>query len=409
MKRGFCAIVCIMISISLSGCWSRKEPKTLALVNSSLYDFSDIGDFQVTIEVLNPAALGGINDSGGGKSPNITVISEGGSIPVAIRNASESLERTIFGGHNKVRFFSEKFAETDMISIMDYWTRDHLTDENPLMVVVKGEDPKQVYSCMLGLSDTVGDYLESMSKTQPYTTANSVFVKNLDFIKDYYEEGKQPVAGVVELVECGSKPSNNTATDFRNSQGSQSPQDSSNKEYKIKYEGLAAFKDGKLVGYMEAAETRAYNFVINNVENAAVSISSEDKQTVVTVHNPKAEIKTEINDGQITANVKIKTSMSIVQESGILDISKMDPLKTVEADFDKQMEEEIIATIKKAQTEFHSDIFGFGESVHKQHPEKWKEIKEDWGDYFAGASINVSVESSVDRSGEIKQPFKLED
>ncbi len=409
MKKGYCIILCIMISVLLSGCWSRKEPKTLALVNSVIYDIDDTGGFQVTLEVLNPAAEGGIKNSGTGKSPNITAISEGGSVPEAIRNASESLERTIFAGHKKVRFFSEEFAEADMTSVMDYWLRDPLTDENPLMVVIRGEDPEQVYSCMLGLSDTVGDYLESMSKTQPNMTANSVFIKNLDFMKDYYDKGKQPVAGVAELVECESKPSNNTAIDSKNSQGLQSPQSSANKKYRIKYEGLAAFKDDKLVGYMDVVETRAYNFVTNNVKNATVSILSEDRQTVVTVHNPKTEIETEINDGKIAVNVKIRTGISILQEGGTLDISKIGPLKTVEADFDKQMEEEITAAIKKAQTEFQSDIFGFGVSMHKQHPEKWKEIKGSWDDYFAKAEINVSVESSVDRSGEIKQPFTLED
>lgn len=409
MKKGYCLTLFVLISVLLSGCWSRKEPKTLALVNSSLYDFSDTGDFQVTIEVLNPAAEGGVKNSGNGKSPNITAISEGGSVPEAIRNVSESLERTIFGGHNKVRFFSEEFAKADIIPVMDYWFRDHLTDENPLMVVVKGENPKQIYSCMLGLSDTVGDYLESMSKIQPNTMANSVFVDNLDFAKDYYEEGKQPVTGVVELVECESKPSNNTTTDFNNSQALQTQQDASDKKYRIKCEGLAAFKDGKLVGYMDGTEARAYNFITNNVENAAASISSEDKQTVVAVHNQKTEIKMEINADQITINVKIKTEISILQESGVLDISKAEPLKTVEAAFNKQLAEEIVAAIQKAQTEFQSDIFGFGVSAHKQFPEKWKEIKNSWDDYFARAKVNVSVESSVDRSGEIKQPFKLED
>lgn len=401
MKRGCCVIFCLLVFLSPSGCWSRKEPKTLALVNSALYDFSDAGGFQMMIEVLNPAAEGGIKGGGSGKSPNITAVSEGRSVPEAIRNVSESLERTIFGGHNKVRFFSERFAKTDMISIMDYLLRDHLTDENPLMVIVRNEDPKQIYSCAIGLSDTVGDYLESMSKTQPDTTANSVFIKNLDFIKDYYSEGKQPVVGVVELVESEFKPSNNSSMD------SKSAQDSSKNEYRLKYEGLAAFKDDKLAGYMNGGETRAYNFIVNNVQNSI--ISSEDGQTVGAVHNSKAKIKTQINEGRITVDIKIKAGIAILQEGGILDISKTEALKTVESDFNRQMEKEITAVIKKVQTEFQSDIFGFGVSVHKQHPKEWKKIKENWDVYFAGAAVKVSVESSVNRSGEIKQPFKLED
>ncbi len=126
------------------------------------------------------------------------------------------------------------------------------------------------------------------------------------------------------------------------------------------------------------------------------------------VLDPKTEIKTGISDGQITVDVKIKTRMSIIQESGTSDISQIEPLKEIEAAFNQQMAEEITAAVQKAQTEFQSDIFGFGVFVHRQHPDAWKELKENWDDYFAGAEIRVSVESSVDRSGEIKQPFSME-
>ena len=403
MKKGLCVILCMIISISVSGCWSRKEPKSLAIVNSVIYDIKDDGSYQVISEIMNPSAQGGVKEGGSGKSPNITAISEGKSVPEAIRNASVSLEKAIFGGHNKVRFFSERFARKDMVSIMDYLLRDHLTDENPLMVVIKNKDPKQVYSCMLGLSDTVGDYMDNLSKSQPKIICKSVFIKTLDFIKDYYDEGKQPVAGVAELVECEAKPSNGAGA---NAQGSQNSLD---KQYRINYEGLAAFKDNKLVGYMDGVEARAYNLITNNVDTAIVSIPLDNDMAVVLVNQSKAGIKTAVEDDQISITVKIKINMSIVQESGDIDISKIEPLKTVEDSFNKQIEEEITESIKKAQTEFQSDIFGFGKAVHTQHPEIWKEIKESWDDYFNEAAINVTVESSAFRSGEIKQPFRLED
>ncbi len=400
MKKGLYIILITMLSLSLSGCWSRQEPKTLALINSVIYDFIDTGGYQVTVEVINPSSQDGGKESG--KSSSIIVINKGPSLPEAIRNVSESLDRTIFGGHNKVRFFTEKFAKRDITSIMDYLLRDRLTDENPLMVIIKHDDPGQIYSSMLGLSETVGDYVDGLSETQPSTTSKAVFVKTLDFIKDYYEKGKQPVAGVVELVESSPQPSDNAGADARNSEGG------SDKKYKAVYTGLAAFKDTKLVGYMDESETRAYNFITNNIERAIISLVSGKSETVAIVQDSKAEIKTEIENGQITINVHVKNHMAIIQASGAVDISKIEPLKTVEADFNQQIAKEINAAIQKAQHEFQSDIFGFGVFVHRNHPEEWKEIKENWDDYFAKAVINVSVESIANRSGAIKQPFSWE-
>jgi len=117
MKKGLYIILGVIVAVVLSGCWSRKEPKTLALVNSVIYDLGDDGGYQVTIEVINPSAGSGIKDGGNGKSPNITAMSKGSSVPEAIRNVSESLEKEIFGGHNKVRFFTERFAKKDITSI----------------------------------------------------------------------------------------------------------------------------------------------------------------------------------------------------------------------------------------------------------------------------------------------------
>lgn len=408
MKKGFYFALCMMLCVTLSGCWSRYEPKTLALINSAIYDLSDTGGYQVTIEAINPAAQGGSTNGGGGKNPTIIAFGQGSSIPEAIRNISESLERTVFAGHVQVRFFSERFVQKDIDSAMDYIMRDYLTDANALIVVIQNEDSKQIYSCMLGLSEHVGDYITAISDTQPGITSKSVFVKTLDFVKDYYKEGKQPVAGVVRLVENEANPSQNAGTGSSSSQDSKSQQGGSDKNYRIIYGGLAAFKDGKLAGYMNEVEARAYNFITNNLDRAIITIGAEDSQTAVIVHNSKAEVKTKIENGQVTVNVKIKTYMDIVQENSPLDINKSEVLKKIEADFNKQMVGEIAAAIKKAQTEFESDIFGFGVSMHKQHPQEWKAIKGNWDDYFANAVINISVESTIDRQGESKQPFRWE-
>ncbi len=405
MKKRLCLLLCITIILSMSGCWSRKEPKTLAIVNSALYEYKSNEGYQITTEVLNAAAMGGAVSSGGsGKNPSVTIISDGKTVPEAIRNASENLEGTLFGGHNKARFFTESMAQKNLTPVMDYLLRDYLTDENPFMVVIKGgEDPQKLYSCTLGLSDTVGDYIEHLSKSQPNEIATSVFVDMLKLVKDYYDEGAQPVTGLVEIVEHEAEASAATANDAG------SAQSSSEKKYKIKYEGLAAFKDNILVGYLDGEETRAYNFVTNNIKSDVISIPSGDDFTVFRVSGAKANAEMTEEDGNITIHVKVKVDLALVQEGVAMDVSQADPLKALEEIFNKQLSERIAATIQKVQTEFQSDIFGLGKAMHAQHPEKWKEIKDDWDDYFSKAAVAVTVESNIARSGQMKEPIMMED
>ncbi len=404
MKKQKNILLCIVILISITGCWSRQEPKTLAIVDSIIYDITDDNKYQLIIEIMNPTAIsGGIKETGSGdKNPYITVISEGVSAPEALRNATESLERVIFAAHNQVRFFSEKLAKKNINSIMDYILRDQMTSENPMIVVIKDKDPKQIYKSSIGLSTKVGDYINSLSTTQPKETSKSVFVSTLDFIKDHYREGKQPVAGVVELVKSEAIPSKNTLTSSKDFKGS------SSKNLEIKYKGLAAFKNNKLVGYMNENETRAYNFVTDNIKNAYITVPSGKDVTVFTICNTKSKIKTTMKNGKVNIDVNIKTGTQIIQESSQIDITKAKPLKKMEKIFGKHMEKEIMNAIKKAQLEFKSDIFGFGINMHIQNPKIWKKIKKDWDDYFSKAKVNVTVSTIVDRSGEIKEPFEME-
>jgi hypothetical protein len=96
-----------------------------------------------------------------------------------------------------------------MIPVMDFLLRDHLTDETSLVAVVKGEDPKLIYSSVAGLSVSVGTYIDELSHTMPPKNSESVFVTTLEFIKAYCEDGKQPVMGLVEIVKNESKTEGN--------------------------------------------------------------------------------------------------------------------------------------------------------------------------------------------------------
>jgi len=433
IKKALCLMLCAGISLLFQGCESRREPKTLAIILSSFYDLKDDGGYEVTLEMINPSAQGDAMGGGGGKSPNVTVICHGESIPEAIRNVSHSLEKTLFAGHNKARFFTEEFAKKDMVSILDSFLRDHLTDENPLMIVIHSDTPELIYSSKLGLSDTVGDYIESISKAQPDSLADSVFVDTLGFVKDYYDEGKQPVTGVVELVpQMGETPKDMGAQQQEQGQGQdqsqQGQQGQQNQDqgqgqqgqgqggapggnaaqYKIQYIGLAAFKDDKLVGYFNGEEARAYNFIHGDVTSGIISIPTGDGMTALLIHDSKPDIKVSVKNDRAMINVKLDVDIAVIQEGAYIDVSKGKALDLIEKRVNEKLEKEISDAIKKAQTEFESDIFGFGKILHIQDPKQWQKIKLNWDDYFSKAAVTVSVDSAISKSGEIKEPVRIE-
>jgi spore germination protein KC len=257
--RLFGVIICISTVMLLSGCWSSKEPKELDIIDSVLYDKEPDGTYMVIGEIMNPQGLGGagiLGGASGNKSSFITTMGFGSSIREAISKQTQK-EMIDFGGHNKARFLTERLAQDGIAPLLDMITRDRLTDEKPFLVVVKVDDPKNVYNCMIGRSSMVGDYIEDLSRHQPKDKATGVFVSTLEFIRDYYTEGKEPVTGLAIVEKSSDKPSGNTELNTE-SGGLNSPVN-----YVMKYEGLAAFKDDRLVGLMDAKEAESYNFIVN--------------------------------------------------------------------------------------------------------------------------------------------------
>ena len=401
-KKLLCILQCILILALVSGCWSRKEPKSMAMVNSVLYDIKDNGESQLVVEIMNPTAETSGRGVSSEKISALTIVCESKTMPEAIRDESKSIDKVLFGGLNKVRLFSEKLSQNGIGAILDYLSRDHLADETPLMVVVQDENPERIYTCMTGLSDMVGNYFDSLSNTQQKSTCESVFVTCLQFMKDYYEDGKQPVMGLVKIVESGTGSSDTAQT------SSQGIQNNAQKLH-MRYEGLAAFRGDKLVGCMNGTEARAYNMITNDFTTAFVSIPSDNDFTVAMIQKTKSKIKTSTQDEQVKIDVKIEAVLSVIQEGGAIDISKREGIKAVEQRFNKQLKSEIAKSIEKAQSEFKSDIFGFGCFLHAQQPQEWKKTKDNWDDIFSKAKISVTVESSIIREGEIKLPFTLEE
>lgn len=417
MPKRLLVLFCIPFILQLTGCWSRREPKTLALISSALYDLNEDGIYNITVEIINPEAQGGPQGGGGEKSPTLTVSGEGRSLPEALRKTAGSLERNIFAGQTLAHFYTERYAKKDIIKDQDYFLRDYLTDEKPLVIVVKGDNPELIFNTALGLSNTAGNYIDDLHRTQDNFISTAVFIDTFRFLRDYYMEGKQPVAGVAEIVEDDTQSSGNEGNSDKSggkasgegSRGDDSGTSGKDKKYKIKYEGLAAFKDEKLVGYLDGTETRAYKLLTNTVGNSVVSLVDDDDVTAIRIDKSKASLSASAADKdmkKVKLSAKIKMDISVIQAGEDIDVTSFKDLRATEERLNRKIKDEILRTIKKAQTEFESDIFGFGRAMHANRPGDWRKFRKNWDEVFSGAEISVSVESSINRSGLIKESIK---
>ncbi|MNP62048.1 hypothetical protein D3C76_1572910 [compost metagenome] len=74
---------------------------------------------------------------------------------------------------------------------------------------------------------------------------------------------------------------------------------------------------------------------------------------------------------------------------------------------EKQVEASVSRTIAKVQDKFGSDVFEFGEVIHRKYPSRWKSLKDDWNREFRKAEVTVTANLTVRRIGVTGPPLHL--
>lgn len=407
MKKNWLLALLSCFALTASGCMSGAELDTMAFASSIVYDQTEDGNISITLEVMDPSAMGGGPEQVGGRgSPCLYLTGEGITISEATKQISEAFERRLYYAHIRARFLTEAFARNALESSMDYFLRYYQVRESAKMVVLKGAGPDKLYGASAGLEDTVADYIEDMERAHPYALASSVFVDAISFMRSYYLDGEEPVAGVAEVVK-EEKPIGVPSKTGGGSSAASGQQEAA--QYKIRYAGLAVFRDATLQGFLDERETRAYNFVTNKLRTAVFSLPFGEEYSDVIVTGAHADVWTDIGGDRPVIGIRIKAVLRIRGEQGVKDMDSEETLREISAKFNGTLKEETENAIRKVQREFKSDIFGFGKIAHIQNPSRWKEIKGDWNTLFSNAEVHVEVESNITRTGEIRQSSRRED
>ena len=400
-KKRFLLIVSILLSILLTGCWDARELNELGI--SMIIGF-DIEDEKVllTVEVIQPMHSG--NQEGNGSNLSVKYVQgAGNNMLEAFRDVILRFDRLIFASHNKILIFGEDFAKKGLASHIDELYRDREQREMAYILVAKEQKAYEVMGINAGLEKVPADYVLQLVKgirSNPKT----VNVNLVEYLKHYYHAGHHPVVGVIEK---------NIRKKIDKTSGNSSMED-----YELSVMGAAVFKEEGLVGYLGGNDTKALNFIMDNIRGGIITFptpaavvktesetepQSNDLSSVIIISN-KTKNDVEIIDGKIILKTKVKLRSSLGEVVGDIDISKEENIKAIEDACSKAIEVALKAAIKKLQRDFKLDIFGFGIVFHRKYPEQWKEIERNWDEIFSEAEVEVVVDTNIIRTGLINTP-----
>ncbi|AEG60414.1 Ger(x)C family spore germination protein [Desulforamulus ruminis] len=395
-KKRISFLILILVLVLLSGCWSRREISDLAIVLGAGVDLTPDKKVRITLQLARPSAFSSGSETGGGsqlKQNIVWVVSAvGDTIFEAERKLALTVDRRLYWGHSIILVLGEEMAKQGVRHVTNFFVRNPEPRETAWVFVTRGE-AKRVLESHSELERTSAQSAGYLARNQ---VAFSVILK--DFIIDLASKATNPLAPVIELKPEGEP------------QGPGLEEAPQHEELAIT--GTGVFKDEKLIGWLDLAETRGLLWLRGEIEKGTITIPSPgEPDKLLSLNVVRAQTKVEpYYDGQtIHFKVSMTCEMNLLEQQSKEELFNLEKIAALE----RKAEENIIAkstgALEKAQEVYGVDIFDFGEVFHRKYKKEWKEMKDHWDEEFVNSEVSISAEAKLQSTGLQRRRTSLED
>lgn len=386
--RSIAIALIVVFTLPLTGCWNRRELNTIGIIGMIGVDNDETG-VKSTFEIIKPEKS---SKDGGTKSemPVKYVQVNGRNLIETLRKAPLKFDRKLFVSHAKGFLFSEELARNGLADNLDAILRDHEMRLAMHIVIVKDASAADVMGITSGINTIPSNYIEDLIK-QSKVHSLGVNTTVLDFLKAYTDKGINPVVTVVKKVKkekIGAEKS---------------------EEFELSIEGAAVFLQDRLIGFLDGQETKGYNFITGNFSSGIITFPTPDNSggfTSLEVFKATSKKTVELTENEIKLKVLLNINCMLDEQTSNINLTDPKVVKMLEQSANQAVSQDVKLTLVKVQKEYKSDIFGFGQIVHRRYPQEWKVIQDNWNELFSQATVEVETKTIITKKGKSSNPVQ---
>jgi spore germination protein KC len=362
--------------LSLTGCWNYRGLNEMDIVTGLAVDRdTETGLYQLTFEIVD------IHESGkdGGIGAKY-VESEGETLFSAIRNSKKRLINKLYGGNLQALIISNQIAQQDGVAvILEELLRDGEPRETLSVVISQEETAREILQTQGIDSKIIAYEIHDMIREDSQVTAST---KYLPLYKSYNAirgKGKALVLPVVRSVLNGE----DTVAEMN---------------------GIALFRDDKMIGYQTSENTMYYLFIVDEIESGALSfpVTSPNESVSLEIKKSKTNTKVSFENGQIMVELSISLKLNIMEIKSQLSISQPQHREQLELLTEQFIIQRISIFFYETQTQTGTDIFGLGSLLYQKDPDLWRAVEDDWQELFQSASLTIEAQADIVSAGVLK-------
>ncbi|MDQ2086766.1 Ger(x)C family spore germination protein [Herbivorax sp. ANBcel31] len=386
-------ILVIALFLFSSGCWDRREVEELLLSDAIAFDLYQDSDNRPIYRVSfiakklyqNGKEMGMGEEEGDIESEDQwTPSSKGYSFEEAINRFSKRVPKHFYVDHSSIVLWGEEFAKEGVVKSLDYIIRKRGFRLRSHIIVVSGK--------MVEFFDTLPEYERTLTEElniilQKGSIESDYVLINYfgDFARDYLAEGIDPWAPVMKGISIKDSPER---TEHK----------------RIVVDGVALFKNDKMVGFLNMQETQAFSILKDLANKGVFTVHYEHGEISLKYEATKVRRKIYIDKGRIKVNYDVEIKGTINEIYLFSNLTK-EELNKLEEQFKIKIQKVLQKGIEKFQ-ELESDALGIGRFLHIKYPKVWGEIKHDWHEIYKDINITVDVELEIEGTNMGYKPLK---
>ncbi len=389
MKKPAFILLCLIITLNLSGCWSNQELAQRAIITGVGLDKAADNKMELTLQLVSPSSFSDEYSTSESKSTSYTISTTGITVFDAVRQQLSSIGRKPFYSHVQIIVIGEELAKEGLNDILDFFQRDAEPRLTTRILIAKGTTAKEILNAKSKLEMIPAVHLRSIMEYNHDSNPAIRDIMLIDLLELSAAVGKAPVIAGIDIV---NKTKDLYISDMR-----------------INHSG--AFKNGKLVGWLNTEETIGLSYVENKAKNVIIQIpnpSSPDKYIAIEQLSSTARNDIKYENNAFKGTIHVNAIGAVGEIQGNAEFSKPDFIEKLNIATEAKIKEQIQSTIEIAQENFQSDILGFGELAKRKHNKAWKESQADWDEIFGEMPIEVNVRFEIRRTGNISTPTKFD-
>lgn len=389
MKK--CIVTLLVLTLFLSGCWDRRELNELGIAMAIGIDKTE-NEYVISAQVVVPSEVS--MKASTGRSAVTLYTATGETVYEAIRKMTKNAPRKMYPGHLQILVINEDLAKEGIAESLELLSRDWELRSDFYVVVAKDITATEVLNVTTPIENIPANKMFNSLKTSEKNWAGTEGVILDELVTNLISDGKEAVLTGIQVL--GNKE---TGTSKQNVE-------SITPSTRIEYDNLAVFKEDQLVGWLNEEESRGYSDITNTVTKTVTSITCpKEGKIIIDIFRYHSKIIGSINKGEPEVDIKIEAEGNIGEVLCSIDIMEPETIDKLEKIYEEEVKEIIHQTIESVQKQYQSDIFGFGEAIHRSNPKEWNEMKEHWDEKFSDLTVNVHIDMKIRRIGTVNNSF----